>query len=127
MATAEDRILGFEICATAGKSWTLRYNHAAQAATDVPDSVVGLIKQRRRWLNGSFFAMLYTLGLWHRLLIGNNHTIVRKIFFVIIYLWNVRRQRRRLRPRCTSRAPFVRRLPVSFLRGFRSETPTSPS
>lgn len=87
---AEDRILGFEIVASEGKCWTLRYNHAAQAATDVPDSVVGLIKQRRRWLNGSFFAMIYTLGLWHRLLCGNRHSLLRKIFFIIIYLWNVR-------------------------------------
>lgn len=50
VVAAEDRILGFEIVAKADGKWRLHYDGAAQAATDVPDTVGKLIKQRRRWL-----------------------------------------------------------------------------
>jgi len=67
MYLAEDRVLSFE---TVGKAfnkrsshrevpWTLHYVKGAVADTDVPDTLTELIKQRRRWLNGSFFSLLY--------------------------------------------------------------------
>ena len=55
---AEDRLLGFEIVAKTGKNWTLHYNHTAQAYTDVPTTVGVLVRQRRRWMNGSLFAQI---------------------------------------------------------------------
>ncbi len=33
----------------------------------------GLIKQRRRWLNGTFFAMIYTLSNWQRIWTESHH------------------------------------------------------
>lgn len=33
----------------------------------------GLIKQRRRWLNGTFFAMIYTLSNWNRIWLESHH------------------------------------------------------
>lgn len=33
----------------------------------------GLIKQRRRWLNGTFFAMIYTLSNWARIWTESHH------------------------------------------------------
>lgn len=56
MFLAEDRILCFELVAKAGAQWTLTYVKPSKAETDVPESAVELIGQRRRWLNGSFAA-----------------------------------------------------------------------
>lgn len=53
---AEDRILCFELVAKAGDRWTLTYVKPSKAETDVPETAVELIGQRRRWLNGSFAA-----------------------------------------------------------------------
>ena len=56
MFLAEDRILCFELVAKAGDRWTLTYVKPSKAETDVPETAVELIGQRRRWLNGSFAA-----------------------------------------------------------------------
>jgi chitin synthase len=58
MYLAEDRILCFELLARNDYNWVLRYVKGAVAKTDVPMTLVDLMKQRRRWLNGSFFAMV---------------------------------------------------------------------
>ena len=42
-------------------AWVLHYVKSAQAVTDVPDAVPELISQRRRWLNGSFFAGIHSI------------------------------------------------------------------
>lgn len=86
---AEDRILGFEIVAKADGRWRLHYDAAAQASTDVPDSVGKLVKQRRRWLNGSFFATLYSLWNWGRMMRGNKHSLAQRALFFVLFLWNV--------------------------------------
>ena len=51
----------------------------AVARTDVPDNLVDLIKQRRRWLNGSFFATLFCLQNAGRLWEESNHSLGRKV------------------------------------------------
>ena len=86
MCAAEDRILGFEIVARANQRWYLHYNSYAQAATDVPKSVDKLIGQRRRWLNGSFFATLDAINKWGRMLAGNRHPKRQRAFFVVQWL-----------------------------------------
>ena len=86
---AEDRILGFEIVAKKDACWRLHYDGAAQAATDVPSSVGVLVKQRRRWLNGSFFATLYAIGNWGRMMRGNRHGIFQRLLFALLYFWNL--------------------------------------
>ncbi|CAE6439438.1 unnamed protein product [Rhizoctonia solani] len=88
MFLAEDRILCFELVAKAGDKWTLTYVKPSKAETDVPESAAELIGQRRRWLNGSFAASVYSLVHFFKLY-KSGHGIVRMFFFHIQGLYNV--------------------------------------
>jgi chitin synthase len=78
MYLAEDRILCWELVSKRACKWKLHYVKSAYAITDVPDAVSWLIQaldegdeltkkvpelvsQRRRWLNGSFFAAIHSV------------------------------------------------------------------
>lgn len=82
MYLAEDRILCFELVAKKKTSYLLRYIHDSYAVTDVPSQIPEFINQRRRWLNGSFFAAVYSILHFYRLLISS-HSISRKFFLII--------------------------------------------
>ncbi|KAF8420791.1 chitin synthase-domain-containing protein [Tirmania nivea] len=86
MYLAEDRILCFELVAKRKAAWVLQYVKSSSAETDVPDTMSELILQRRRWLNGSFFAAVYALvhafDIWR-----SNHSFVRKIMFHIEFFY----------------------------------------
>jgi chitin synthase len=85
MYLAEDRILCFELVTKREEAWTLRYVKKAKAETDVPDSVPEFISQRRRWLNGSFFAALHSiLHFWQ--IFRSGHTWRRKAALIILLL-----------------------------------------
>ncbi|WAR63939.1 hypothetical protein PtB15_16B98 [Puccinia triticina] len=62
MYLAEDRILCWELVAKRGHNWVLKYVKSAWGETDVPNKVPEFISQRCRWLNGSFFAAIYSLA-----------------------------------------------------------------
>lgn len=82
MYLAEDRILCWELVAKRGDAWILKYVASAKGETDVPDTVAEFINQRRRWLNGSFFASTYALT--HTMqLFGTQHSR-RQVFFLLI-------------------------------------------
>lgn len=87
MYLAEDRILCFELVAKKNEAWLLRYVKSAKASTDVPDSIAEFISQRRRWLNGSFFAAFYSLAHFTRVL-TSGQGFFRKIFLMIEFLYN---------------------------------------
>ncbi|KAF0536245.1 glycosyltransferase family 2 protein [Gigaspora margarita] len=82
MYLAEDRILCFELVAKRNCTWLLHYVKSSQAETDVPEDVTGLIRQRRRWLNGSFFASFYAISHFYYIS-RSDHSIGRKIFLYI--------------------------------------------
>ncbi|GAA5934409.1 uncharacterized protein JCM15063_004568 [Sporobolomyces koalae] len=91
MYLAEDRILCWELVAKRGSAWLLHYQRSAYAVTDVPDGVADLISQRRRWLNGSFFAGLhasYHFGYIYR----SDHTIWRKTWLHVELLYQTFQQ-----------------------------------
>ncbi|KAI0068690.1 chitin synthase [Artomyces pyxidatus] len=88
MFLAEDRILCFELVAKAGARWTLTYVKPSKAETDVPETAVELIGQRRRWLNGSFAASIYAIVHFFRLY-KSSHGIIRMFFFHVQALYNV--------------------------------------
>ncbi|KIM36553.1 glycosyltransferase family 2 protein [Hebeloma cylindrosporum] len=95
MYLAEDRILCWELVSKRGGSWILHYVKSAYAVTDVPDQVPELISQRRRWLNGSFFAAVHSTVHFHYLY-RSSHTFLRKAWihvemvyqlFNLIFSW----------------------------------------
>lgn len=87
MFLAEDRILCFELVAKAGSKWHLTYVKAAKGETDVPEGAAEFIGQRRRWLNGSFAASIYSLIHFTRMY-KSSHNLIRMFFFHFQTLYN---------------------------------------
>ncbi|KAJ6484988.1 glycosyltransferase family 2 protein [Mycena vitilis] len=88
MFLAEDRILCFELVAKAGDQWTLTYVKPSKAETDVPETAVELIGQRRRWLNGSFAASVYALVNFF-MFYKSGHGIFRMFFLHVQAIYNI--------------------------------------
>ncbi|KAG2733275.1 hypothetical protein G9P44_004265 [Scheffersomyces stipitis] len=86
MYLAEDRILCYELVAKKDCSWLLRYCKSASAETDVPEGLAEFILQRRRWLNGSFFAAIYALVHFAKIW-GSSHSFGRKVFLHIEFFY----------------------------------------
>ncbi|KAJ2683125.1 hypothetical protein IWW39_005673 [Coemansia spiralis] len=86
MYLAEDRILCFELVAKRNCNFVLRYVKKAKAVTDVPDNLSELISQRRRWLNGSFFAAFYAIVHWWRMF-GTSHSLYRRVMLTIEFVY----------------------------------------
>lgn len=88
MYLAEDRILCFELVAKRNSRWLLKYVKSAHAVTDVPETLSELVLQRRRWLNGSFFAAIYSIShaynLWR-----SSHSLLRKLIIHIEFLYQL--------------------------------------
>ncbi|KAL7664756.1 Chitin synthase [[Candida] zeylanoides] len=88
MYLAEDRVLCWELVAKRGESWVLKFVRSATGETDVPDSVAEFLSQRRRWINGAFFAALYSLTnarqVW-----STSHSAVRKVFLHLEFAYQL--------------------------------------
>lgn len=86
MYLAEDRILCFELVSKRNCSWILQYVKSATGETDVPTEMADFILQRRRWLNGAFFAAVYALShfgnIWR-----SHHSAGRKFAFMIEFVY----------------------------------------
>ncbi|QKX57545.1 uncharacterized protein TRUGW13939_04662 [Talaromyces rugulosus] len=88
MFLAEDRILCFELVAKAGSKWHLSYVKASKGETDVPEGAPEFISQRRRWLNGSFAASIYSLMHFGRMY-KSGHNIIRMFVLHIQLVYNI--------------------------------------
>lgn len=86
MYLAEDRILCFEVVTKKDSNWILKYCRSSYASTDVPERVPEFILQRRRWLNGSFFAGVYSFFHFHRIW-TSGHNIGRKFLLSIEFIY----------------------------------------
>jgi len=86
MYLAEDRILCWELVAKRSERWVLKYVRSATGETDVPDAVPEFVSQRRRWLNGAFFAALYSL-VHFRQVWETDHTIFRKVLLHLEFFY----------------------------------------
>ncbi|KAF5316916.1 hypothetical protein D9611_003857 [Ephemerocybe angulata] len=88
MYLAEDRILCFELVAKKNCNWVLKYVKGAIGETDVPDALPEFISQRRRWLNGSFFASTYAIAHLGQVM-SSGHSFARKVMLFIETFYNV--------------------------------------
>ncbi|KAL2045250.1 hypothetical protein N7G274_002333 [Stereocaulon virgatum] len=86
MYLAEDRILCFELVAKRNCRWILQYVKSSTGETDVPDTMAEFILQRRRWLNGSFFAAVYALVHFYQIS-RTDHSFVRKLMFLLEFTY----------------------------------------
>lgn len=86
MYLAEDRILCFELIAKRNSHWILQYVKSATGETDVPTEMADFIMQRRRWLNGSFFAAVYATTHFYQIF-RSNHSCIRKMVFLFEFLY----------------------------------------
>lgn len=86
MYLAEDRILCFELVSKRNCHWILQYVKSATGETDVPTTMSEFISQRRRWLNGSFFAAVYALA--HSFdIFRSDHSFMRKMMFLVEFTY----------------------------------------
>ncbi|KAJ4401106.1 Chitin synthase, class 2 [Neurospora sp. IMI 360204] len=88
MYLAEDRILCWELVAKRGERWVLKYVKGCTGETDVPDTVPEFVSQRRRWLNGAFFAAVYSL-VHFRQIWKTDHTFMRKALLHVEFLYQL--------------------------------------
>lgn len=85
MMLAEDRILCLEIFTR--KNFILKYIPDAVCNTDPIKYFLLLMKQRRRWINGSWFALNHVLRKFPRKLQNSSHSIFRKLSFIFSMLY----------------------------------------
>jgi chitin synthase len=86
MYLAEDRILCFELVSKRNSAWILQYVKGSTGETDVPTEMADFILQRRRWLNGSFFAAVYALAHTYQIF-RSDHSMLRKLMFHIEFVY----------------------------------------
>jgi chitin synthase len=86
MYLAEDRILCFELVSKRNCAWVLQYVKGSTGETDVPEDMADFILQRRRWLNGSFFAAVYALAHSYQIF-RSDHSFLRKIMLHVEFLY----------------------------------------
>lgn len=86
MYLAEDRILCWELVAKRGENWVLKFVKQATGETDVPDTIPEFLSQRRRWINGAFFAALYALRHTPRIW-QTDHSMGRKFWLNVEFIY----------------------------------------
>lgn len=87
MMLAEDRILCLEIFTR--QNYILKYIPDAMCHTDPIKYFLLLMKQRRRWINGSWFALNHVLKKFPLKLKKSKHSYFRKSAFIfsMFYAW----------------------------------------
>lgn len=70
------------------RSRVLKYVRGAVGETDVPEALPEFISQRRRWLNGSFFAATYAIAHLDQIL-RSGHSLTRKTVLMLETVYNI--------------------------------------
>ena len=77
MFLAEDRLLCLAIFTKEKCNYTLKYVPDAKAKTDPVGDLPTFIGQRKRWINGSFFALKYVLRNFSEHVSRSDHSCER--------------------------------------------------
>lgn len=85
---AEDRVLCLALVTKKHHKYILRYVKKSVADTDVPDTISVLMAQRRRWINGSWFALVDSVRKF-RSIFRSDHNIIRKCCFSIQMIYYI--------------------------------------
>ena len=88
MYLAEDRILCWELVSKRNENWVLKFVKSATGETDVPESIAEFLSQRRRWINGAFFAALYSLYHFKKIW-TTDHSYLRKFWLHVEFLYQL--------------------------------------
>ncbi|CAK71278.1 unnamed protein product (macronuclear) [Paramecium tetraurelia] len=80
MFLAEDRVLCLYLFCN---GYYLRYVRDALVEVDPPQTMIQLLLQRRRWINGSFFALNYVIKKFGELLPNSGHSRTDQYLFII--------------------------------------------
>ena len=86
MYLAEDRILCWELVAKKNENWVLKFVKLATGETDVPETLSEFLSQRRRWINGAFFAALYSLKNFNKIW-QTDHSLLRKFWLHVEFVY----------------------------------------
>ena len=86
MYLAEDRIMCLEILIKRGENWILKYVPSCRSLTDPPTRLSDLLKQRRRWTNGSLFAAFYCMMNFCQVN-KSSHSCCRKFIIYILFTY----------------------------------------
>lgn len=86
---AEDRIMCLEIIAKANEDYIIHYVPGVKCVTDPPTTLTQLLKQRRRWFNGSLFASLYVLTHMCKIWKRKQGTAIRNTFLMMLYMYMI--------------------------------------
>jgi cellulose synthase/poly-beta-1,6-N-acetylglucosamine synthase-like glycosyltransferase len=78
----EDRVLGFELATSFSASWKLAFLPSVVTITDSCQSLPELLRQRRRWINGSLACHVWSLIQIPEYLSKQKITIQRKLRFL---------------------------------------------
>jgi chitin synthase len=84
---AEDRIMCLEIIAKKDEDYIIHYVPGVKCVTDPPLTLTQLLKQRRRWFNGSLFASFYVLTHMCKIWKRKQGTGIRNTFLMLLYLY----------------------------------------
>lgn len=85
---AEDRVLCLSLVAAEGHRNLLKYVRKSVAYTDPPPDFEQLTNQRRRWINGSWFALLDSVSNCKKIL-KSDHNSCRKCVFMMQMLYYI--------------------------------------
>jgi cellulose synthase/poly-beta-1,6-N-acetylglucosamine synthase-like glycosyltransferase len=87
MYLAEDRVLSLALLSQPKTRYFLRYVKRSVAETDVPGDLSKLLAQRRRWINGSWFALIEVISNFNKLSKSNHGCCQRLLFRMqLIYM-----------------------------------------
>jgi len=84
---AEDRIFCWVLFAMKQQANILHFIPDAKAKTDAPEFFGEFMLQRRRWINGSNFALYYVLGNYHEMFQTKHR--MRHFFFLLLYVYYI--------------------------------------